>query len=854
MASVLEATDETPIACIRRELEEKTDELRIWRIRCLQAEAEVRALKYRTRHADPMSSSGAAIEQYPAAWADGACGNGSLPSGTSPHGKLRYEDEVLARRPDRKPSLRSSMSGDRVAGRNPTGAEVRECGVQKDASHLVDGEELAALRQELAELRANFESGELVAAGAVPTTSAGASENQQFEDTSEATKQSMAEEGNRSEELEELQQQIQHKNFTIVQLQADTVREKQQLERQRKSAESQNIFCLEELRQMTNRAESLSEQVKKSKRKANELQVVRDEAAKLHGDLEECEARLVSQASVIETLDATCNEVRFELSSSRNESKAATHEGEVLRSEVAARTEDLELSTESFVSERYTLEQNLAAGALEAAKAREEHAAELSRLEAMNAEAAEQRRERDATADVEDGEANDQVANSTKRARDSNVWKGRQQRMVHCVGNLNQLHAELLGELQTKAANLASFGVASKMGTQLERVRQLLEGSVGATGVSPCPEAEHPVGQFPGVLQRPVCHELGTTMQQEMNEHRIAAEVVREELIAEHCDDLDDLVRRHDLERRSLNKEISELRAEITRAGQSSFAAQPGMEIREHFEQQVAMVKHELIAQLSEFHERQSEQRGDDERELEQLRQTFESCQAELFASQEEFTILATLFEKERRDNMQLREDLEIINHRAAQQAALHTPRDVGEPLAPPVGTVAIGSSHEMSPETTETWDSPNTVGAEREKAVMASGDRTGELAQQPGAQAWLAEGREPQLSFGSNAGVRAAHLRTAAPPPPSSSGGASRPSSTGTARGASTARTSPSPTPRMHVQRTAPPSSHSATTAAAAGASAAAAVAAATAGAQIRMAGRSAGYPFAQHRAVTTV
>lgn len=52
---------------------------------------------------------------------------------------------------------------------------------------------------------------------------------------------------------------------------------------------------------MTQRAESLSEQVKKSKKRATELQAAREEAARFQSDLEECRTRLSELAAAVPT-------------------------------------------------------------------------------------------------------------------------------------------------------------------------------------------------------------------------------------------------------------------------------------------------------------------------------------------------------------------------------------------------------------------------------------------------------------------------------------------------------------------------------------------------------------------------
>jgi len=90
----------------------------------------------------------------------------------------------------------------------------------------------------------------------------------------------------------------------------------------------------------------------------------------------------------------------------------------------------------------------------------------------------------------------------------------------------------------------------------------------------------------------------------------VSAERAREQLIADHCDELDDLVRRHDKERRELHKEVNELRSECASSQASDTIARPMQDIRAHFEDQVAVVKQQLVAQPADIQERQRVQGG----------------------------------------------------------------------------------------------------------------------------------------------------------------------------------------------------------------------------------------------------
>jgi len=158
-------------------------------------------------------------------------------------------------------------------------------------------------------------------------------------------------------------------------------------------------------------------------------------------------------------------------------------------------------------------------------------------------------------------------------------------------------------------------------------------------------------------------------------------------------------------------------------------------------------MKRELLAQLSDVHERESEQRGVDERELKQLQTSLEECQQELAASQEEFAILSSLFDKERRECMALKLRQEVAqvvgaeregdaNPAASSSGTLLAPvpapaSSPAPPVVPPQAVIATAgtiSTHTLpsTPETTGTWDTqekmlqglPQIQAPEQEKAL----------------------------------------------------------------------------------------------------------------------------------------
>eukprot|EP00418_Pyrodinium_bahamense_P070240 CAMPEP_0179094538 /NCGR_PEP_ID=MMETSP0796-20121207/43362_1 /TAXON_ID=73915 /ORGANISM="Pyrodinium bahamense, Strain pbaha01" /LENGTH=354 /DNA_ID=CAMNT_0020792213 /DNA_START=53 /DNA_END=1113 /DNA_ORIENTATION=- len=277
MATWEKVSCESPIASLTRAIEEKDEELRSWRVRCLQAEAEVRALKKGKCHADlNKGCAGLVVEASPVPTGvreigvqkdagDNACLAGpETPPARPPPALLRQAPDVHEKLPV---PFRGFLEATKLVER------------------ASEAEEVERLREELRALQAEQEA--------------------------------QAQPGR--EELEELQQALKQKSFAIIQLQTDMMREQKQLEKQRKAAESQNVFCMEELREMTQRAESLSEQVKKSKRKANELQQARDEAARFRTEAEESEARLGSELSAAEALRRARDELALELRGSRAE-------------------------------------------------------------------------------------------------------------------------------------------------------------------------------------------------------------------------------------------------------------------------------------------------------------------------------------------------------------------------------------------------------------------------------------------------------------------------------------------------------------------------------------------------------
>jgi len=200
------------------------------------------------------------------------------------------------------------------------------------------------------------------------------------------------------------------------------------------------------------------------------------------------------------------------------------------------------------------------------------------------------------------------------------------------------------------------------MGTQIERMCELCE--MSAHGVDEEAEDEsafcedrwlHAQQHFSGVKAR-VQGDADIRLQQELNDALLEMERVREELMAERGDELDDLVKLHDFERRDLHQEVRELHREC--ASMAAVASQPPhlLDLHAHLESRLGVMQEELSTQLADWDARVQAQKQRDEIENDELRKSLHSCQAELSASQSEFKTLATLFDQERREHLKLKD------------------------------------------------------------------------------------------------------------------------------------------------------------------------------------------------------
>ncbi|CAE7630113.1 Irgc [Symbiodinium sp. CCMP2456] len=415
-------------------------------------------------------------------------------------------------------------------------------------------------------------------------------------------------------EMQELREQLEKKDRAILQLQADNHREQQTRDKQ--SAEKQMMLS-EELREMTQRAEHLSEQVRKSKKRGTELQEAKDS---VRSELRECQAQLRKEISV--------------------------------RSEI--QTEAME--AEMFFSLSETKQEADATDAI-------------------------------SLGDDASGAGTKKLPGDEAPSAGAKKLSGYQGKLAQCLAVLRRLQGELSSELRARAPGRSSDDseAMTRIFQQIDKAQHLIDGVLPSAGSSPLagagppssstkqpasPEAERPLPEDLKNLVRGVStpsslvgsppskdSEEALLMKLDINEIRVAAELEKQKLITEHCDELDDLVRRHDKERRELHRELAELRSDHARVEASETLLQPLQEIREHFESQVVEVKQELVTQLADIQERNRMQSGEVQLEMRQLRDELKRCQDELSSSQAEFRTLSMLYDKEQRENYRLRQE-----------------------------------------------------------------------------------------------------------------------------------------------------------------------------------------------------
>mmetsp|Transcript_72481 Transcript_72481/g.136901 ORF Transcript_72481/g.136901 Transcript_72481/m.136901 type:complete len:1015 (-) Transcript_72481:152-3196(-) len=741
-----------------KELEERDEELQEWKVKCMRAEAEVRALKKQTRHAEALRDAPLVVHEKSV----------SQPRGPG----LDKPRSVSPKRPSLPVSAVDSFILD--ASRfsppaTPSRRSVRDFGVQMSAMSA-EASELAAEAAVTASLRKELQSMNQQKQALETSLES----HEEFRAACESQERSAGQ----SQEVQELRQLLAQRSQAMMQLQSDMVKDKQTVDRQRKEAE---ILYKEELLEMTQRAKSLSEQAKNSRKRATELQAARDEVAKLGSDIEECEARLSSQESEKARLMESEAKLTSELASSSMEARAALQDHEALSEKLEQRTSELRMVAESSAAadvEKQMLEAKVVTLArTEAAEA--ERPSQASQLvERALPEASQVGQQADSEVDsklsLDPGEPSGDAPGEAGTAR---------RKVLECLSSVRQLFTDLqqsdAGAAASAAASAASrinersprkpreigsvkagsrgqsrgaapaaggaagqesrgsfssnSGAANKevmarLTKQLSRLQQLVEGPEGRKALAGqqggvaaggqnggraavravSPEGEHPPPEQGTRMYQQLSVDANEMMQQQLNDYRVAAEQTREEMMVQHCEELDDLVRRHDRERRELHNEIRDLRAECTQAkagadGSSSGAADGTFRAQS---EQVAIMKREMVAQLSEFHNRETEHRSASEKEISQLRKSLEESTKELAASQEEFEILSELFDNLRREKQQLEAANRVLELGVENLTEKHEVPSLQTDKSDKALIATAHSSYDMTPENTGIWDS----------------------------------------------------------------------------------------------------------------------------------------------------
>lgn len=239
------------------------------------------------------------------------------------------------------------------------------------------------------------------------------------------------------------------------------------------------------------------------------------------------------------------------------------------------------------------------------------------------------------------------------------------QKVQQCVSTLRQLHSELSAELpaamrvpkqRSGGASAPAERLATRLARQLETLSQIVDGqgagpSLGTPRLG-C-QAASPEGERPPPEDRLARNQRQTSldtgsMRQELNEYRLEVERVREELMLEHNDELDDVARRHDRERQELSRQVQELQADRARVQQRCAVEAPFSEMHLRLESEVAAMKQNLASQLADLSNDCGMDAAADEDELEDLRNALADTQLELAATQEDLAVLTTVYEQQR--------------------------------------------------------------------------------------------------------------------------------------------------------------------------------------------------------------
>lgn len=613
---------------LRIELEE---EARTWRIRCAKAEAEVRALKKGTRHADarsvdvpvppvpPLVVPAHGLPDYSAGVGEVSIeSSGSSSPHSAAHSRIQSCRKRLGRTHEGVHNDDESP-GDQAAGVVQPGAIWSE------------------LREAVAEAFENNEERPKVPHGTV-------THDELLE--LEASDRAM-----HAEEVMALRISLKEKDEDLAQLKRDMHEDMvRELEQAQLAEEGTEMYAFE-LDCMTERAEHLAAQVTESRQQVWLHKNTREELGLVEKCLAETEARHEGAILENDSLRKSVSEELTELDECRRAEASVNSECSALRQAVTTHSaESLVWQRASKTSDTELREMQVRVDAIcaELADARREHAISVA-LAAPPVSARSHGRE----------DSNTSMLSGTTDDHDDGVkgsmhrwWQGRHKIAQH-LGALRSMLLEFQRELRSarpqmtggRRQNPADSALLARIVKHVEKTQQHVE----AAGSRPNKsfEAEPILEERRGNNNQPLM-DFGE-VKLLLSENRL---VVREEVMAEYHDDLDDIVRRNDAERRQLRQEVRDLRSERDQALSAELVSEPMTEIRLHFETQV----NEMMNHLSDVHERYSKQKAADDHELQELRHLSDDYRRNLAETKNDFAFLSTLYDKERREHLGLKE------------------------------------------------------------------------------------------------------------------------------------------------------------------------------------------------------
>lgn len=186
--------------------------------------------------------------------------------------------------------------------------------------------------------------------------------------------------------------------------------------------------------------------------------------------------------------------------------------------------------------------------------------------------------------------------------------------------------------------------VLTRLRQELDRLPTML---VAQASPSSGPASQTP----PSEVQSPVDQTLEL---QQLAEARFEAAQAREALRTEHEDQLDEMAREHDDERRELSLQIRKLKQEIEALRKEQALSKPLSQIEVGFGETVLTLKRELMGQLADISDNFQMQRQAEEVVTQGLRTTLAQNQLELDQARADLKLLAELYEEERQRSRQV--------------------------------------------------------------------------------------------------------------------------------------------------------------------------------------------------------